>query len=70
MKGRDQCYPLFYGALDRGWTHDRLCLAYEVATIFFGDGAETSMRGGCAPQSVWSASSVVTSKTDSCCRGR
>jgi hypothetical protein len=50
MKGQDQCYPLFCGALDRGWTHDRLCLAYEVATIFFGDGAETSTRGGCAPQ--------------------
>jgi hypothetical protein len=34
MKGQDQCYPLFCGALDRGWPHDRLCLAYEVATIF------------------------------------
>jgi hypothetical protein len=63
MKGRDQRYPLFCGALDRGWTHDRLCLAYEGVTIFFGDGAaatgakrqlgfQTSTQDGCAPQSV------------------
>jgi hypothetical protein len=52
MKDQDQCYPLFCGALDRDWTHDRLCLAYEVVTIFFGDGAETSTRGACATQSV------------------
>jgi hypothetical protein len=52
MKGQDQCYPLFCGALDRGWTHDRLCLAYEVATFSFADGAEISTRGACALQSV------------------
>ena len=47
MKGQEQCYPLFCGALDRGWTHDRLCLAYEVVTIFFGDGAAaTDARHG------------------------
>ena len=34
MKGQDQCYPLFCGALDRGWTHDRLCLLTKWRRFF------------------------------------
>ena len=50
MKGQDQCYPLFCGALDRGSTHDRRSLACEVATIFFGDGApKAACEAGALP---------------------
>ena len=59
MKGQDQCYRLFAGhwiAAGRMIGFVLLTLRpfrqHEVATIFFGDGAETNTRRVCYPISV------------------